>query len=806
MKRPLFWLSILLALGIIAGRYLHLDVNHWFLLFCGLLFLAWFFFFLASNKLSLFFLFLSSLTLGGGLFTYHQNDFQSSPLFRFSGEDYLDFRGKILQTPTKSSRFVNLKVQVKSLSMPHTHQNVQGRLKLTLPCTADARRLELLLPGDEIEFGARLLPHQSMVNFSSPDPYFLLQLQGIHRRAFTKSSILVRVVEQGNQKHFFHLRRLASSLRIRARKVIEENFSTAHQNRLRPAGAILLALLLGEREQVSPEQVRQLQEAGLFHLLAISGAHLAIITYFLFLFFRLFGLPKRVCLALLIPLIVFFVLFIEERPSVLRAATMTILFLSGKLIWKNTDLRNTLGASAFFLLLRNPSSLFNPGFQLTFGATLSIIIFFSPLRKHLPSLPWRISDLLALTGAAQLGVLPILAHHFHRLTLIGFLLNLPAVPLVGIIMGLGYLTLLLSFLPHFIHQGLVYSLSLITNIFINLAHTSQIIDFLTWRCPSPSGLISLSYYIFLGAIFLCRPKKLRVIAILLFLITLFVMINYPFSSPSPTLRVTFLDVGQGQSILVEFPGRQKMLIDGGGLIGSQYDIGENVISPFLWHQRIKTIDYLVLTHAHPDHFLGLLSVVQNFKIKNFWTVSYSFPDPLFQKLINLLSSRTKRARLFKGKEFRINGVELRVLSPSLAEITDNPRTLNDTSLVLRLTYSPVSLLFPADITKASEAKLVMEEANLAADILQAPHHGSRTSSHEEFLTAVNPIIAVASAGSNSPFLPHPEVKKKYHQKGIIFLATPQTGAVEITVFKEYLSLRTAKSKETYRLVYAPWNW
>lgn len=774
------------------------------------LFLAWFFFFLALKKLSLILLFLTSLTLGGGLFICHQIDFESSALLHLSEDDYLDFTGRMLQTPTKSSQLMYLLVQIKSLTRHNKKIKVQGRLKLSLPRSPEARRLESLLPGDEVNFGARLLPLQNFVNFQPQNHRFLLQLQGIHRRAFTKSSLLIRKVNQGERKHIFHLKRdlkrVASSLRVQARKFIEEKFFDPNQNLLRPEGAILLGLLLGEREQITPDQTRQFQEAGLFHLFAISGAHLAIITYLLFLLFRFLGLNKRSSLVTLIPVITFFILFIEERPSVLRASTMTLLFLIGKLIWKNTNLWNTWGASAFLLLLSNPISLFNQGFQLTFVATLSIIIFFPPIRKSLPSLPWQITDILALTVAAQLGVFPLLLHHFNQVTFLSFLLNLPAIPLVGVIMGLGYLTLLFSWLPNFIHQGLVLILKFITSIFIHLAQTSQIIDFLTWRCSSPPWVLMLSYYLFLGVIIICRQKKLRFIAILFFLITLFFMTNFPFSSSLPFLRITFLDVAQGQSILVEFPGHQKMLIDGGGFIGSQYDIGENVISPFLWQKRIKTIDYLVLTHAHPDHLLGFLSIVKNFRIKNFLTVNYPLHDPLFQKLIRLLSPRTKREKLFKGKKLNINGVELEVLSPSLSQVIKSRSISNDTSLVLRLTYGQISFLFPADITMTIEKKLLEEGISLQADILQVPHHGSRTSSCKEFLAAVNPTIAIVSTGHNSPFLPHPTVRERYEQKGIFLLATPQAGAVEISASKSYLSLRTAKSQEIYWLVYSSPNW
>jgi competence protein ComEC len=342
-----------------------------------------------------------------------------------------------------------------------------------------------------------------------------------------------------------------------------------------------------------------------------------------------------------------------------------------------------------------------------------------------------------------------------------------------------------------------------TIIFSHLPQANLVLDFLSWRCPAPNWGVILGYYLPLIGLILVQQKTIRFGLILAFFSCIILLIASPFSSTSSSLRVTFLDVGQGQSILIEFPDQQKMLIDGGGLIGSQFDIGERVVSTFLWAKGIKTIDHLVLTHAHPDHLLGLFSVAENFRIKNFWSACSPQNEVPYQRFIRLLSPRVKRGRLSAGKELVIGEVKIQVISPDQTQINQTTQADNKTSLVLRLIYGQTSFLFPADITSIIERKLVAEKKNIQADILQVPHHGSLTSSCDEFLSSVSPIIAVASAGRHNPYhLPHPAVRQRYLQRGVVFLDTPQAGAVEITAKKNSLLVRTARTKEVYRIIYA----
>jgi competence protein ComEC len=254
--------------------------------------------------------------------------------------------------------------------------------------------------------------------------------------------------------------------------------------------------------------------------------------------------------------------------------------------------------------------------------------------------------------------------------------------------------------------------------------------------------------------------------------------------------LTFLDVGHGDSILVEFPGREKMVVDGGGLPVGTFDIGENVVSPFLWGKGIRTIGTLVLSHPHPDHRNGLPSIARNFRPREFWEAAPGAEDPGAEALRKALGPAL-RLRLKPGDERTIGGVRIEILAP---DEEDSSRTgaENERSLVLRLTYGSTSFLLTGDIAASAERRLAGSGRAIRTDVLKSPHHGSRSSSSPEFLDSVSPRIVVISVGRDNRYgLPDPGIVARYEERGIRVLRTDRDGAVEIASDGERLSIRTA---------------
>jgi competence protein ComEC len=475
---------------------------------------------------------------------------------------------------------------------------------------------------------------------------------------------------------------------------------------------------------------------------------------------------------------------------------MAMAFLIGKLIWRDVNLVNTISFSAFFLLLVNPFNLATLGFQLTFAATFSIILFYPRIIKRLPRLPLRFSEVLALSLTAQLGVLPIVAFAFNRVTFSALILNYAAIPLVAIVMAIGYLFMPLGMVSSVLVQPMVHVLQFTINL---LNQTSHLLDFaplLSFRVPTPHLWTMVGYFICL-ALFLVpwKSRRQRLILSLSFLTFFLILISYPFSSRSKDLKVTFIDVGQGDSILIEFPGKTKMLIDGGGTPDDTFDIGEKVTSPFLWRKGIKTIDYLVLTHAHPDHMNGLKAVARNFKIINYWEGISPENHDSYSQLLASLSPRVSRRKVFSNDSLSIGGVNIRVLHPRNRD-PDFRRVHNNQSIVLHLSNGHDSFLLTGDIEREVEEKIMASDTPFASTVLKSAHHGSNSSSTMQFIEGVSPEVVVISVGRGNWYgLPHPDVLERYSQSGAKVYRTDLHGAIEITSNEEGISVRTAATPQ-----------
>jgi competence protein ComEC len=430
----------------------------------------------------------------------------------------------------------------------------------------------------------------------------------------------------------------------------------------------------------------------------------------------------------------------------------------------------------------------------------------------------RLWEVILLSLAIQWGMMPLLADDFHRVSLIGPVSNIPAVVLTGIIVPMGFIALAFTFLWHSFALVLAKALAYVTGLLLASARWFSLFPYGSYRIPGPPAWLTAAFFTALLAVAAAArlaaakragragrkqlpppiaPMEWGSVAALLALTAL--IASHPFAPNLARGRfeVNVLDVGQGDSIFTAFPDGRTMLIDGGGLAGSErvggyvsgLDVGEEVVSPYLWSRGLQRIEVVALTHAHHDHLDGLLSVLENFQVRELW-VGRDEETPAFKALLaEALHRRVKVVHMFAGARFDWDGVAGEFLWP--ADTDPVNEASNDDSLVLHLTDGRVKFLLPGDAQQRSEDELVRRRSPLAADFLKVPHHGSKTSSTEAFLAAVSPQVAVVSVGEANPF-GHPAegIVARYERAGVRLLRTDRDGEVTALTDGRTMSVST----------------
>jgi competence protein ComEC len=303
---------------------------------------------------------------------------------------------------------------------------------------------------------------------------------------------------------------------------------------------------------------------------------------------------------------------------------------------------------------------------------------------------------------------------------------------------------------------------------------------------------------YLGIVFLINIKKSKKARYGLALVLIVFFFNQGFwyyqNKLSPLLRITSIDVGQGESTLVQFPKGATMLIDGGGFYDNSFDIGEKVVAPLIWKKKIKHIDYLVLSHPQSDHLNGLVSIVKNFKIKEVWSNGEKANTVIFKEFERTIVGKGIKHLIINREhpDRNINGVLIEYLHPPKPPYTINYHSrVNNHSLVIRLTYKDINILFTGDIYQEAERELINTTPNLKSTILKVPHHGSSTSSSPAFLKQVQPEFAIMNLGFKNIFhLPSRKVLKRYQDQGCQIFRTDQDGAITIETDGSEIRIKT----------------
>lgn len=620
-------------------------------------------------------------------------------------------------------------------------------------------------------------------------------------------------------------RRVVDRFRDRVRGLLREEAPP-------PASEFLSALLTGEAGGVGPEIRADFQATGTAHLVAVSGQQIAVVggaAYFLIR--RLLARSERALLTVsvrktalglsLIP-VLFYTLFTGAPSSAVRACVLAVFVALAAAADRENDALSTLAAAALLIGVASPSAPFGSSFQLSFLAVLGILLFRKrrpaeaeafPLQRRLDR--WIIQPFWMALGAALLTA-PLAAYRFHEISLTGVAVNLAAVPLSGLLLVAGTLAVTASLLVPPTAPVLIGGIGVASEVFLKALHAaaefSRSSDLVLSLYPTEFEVLLGFALVGLLALARRRPRLLNFRsyprpAFALSGLALALVFLLSFQWPQKDLEVTFLDVGQGDAALVLTPSGKSLLVDGGGFLipgregrpkdEDRFDMGRDVVVPYLKRRGIDRLDAVLLSHPHPDHFGGLRSVFEAFPVGEFWWNGQKFPDASFDRLLEAVRRRGAEVRILKGGEiFPWAECGVDVFYPDRISAG---RNINDNSLVVRLRFGDASVLFPGDIEKEGERALA-DKVPIAATVLKIPHHGSRTSSSVPFIDSVHPSIAVASLGEDNLFkFPHPGILEKYGRRGIAVYRTDIDGAVTVRLSPEFPrkspSIRTFSSGE-----------
>ena len=701
---------------------------------------------------------------------------------------------------------------------------VSGNIRLAVPADLNFQY------GDFIRFHSTL---KRIHNFNNPggfDYEHYLNLQGIYAAGFIADSSKIVLLRQNSASP---IRLKLESFRFYLKQLI-------YKNAVSPQREIIEAMTIGNQKAIPTDVRDNFSKTGTSHILSINGLHIGIIAasafFFVFLILKSsqymmlrFNIIKLAAAAAFFMVLISAFIAGMEIP-VLRSTLMALIFLIALISGKQKDLYNTLALAALIILVILPEALFDSSFQLSFMAVLALIYIvprFSDLTfPQLELLPlWgqsiiRYIYLSALVcGAVTIGTLPLIMYYSNRVSSITIIANLILVPLLGtLVLTISMFFILAAFFSPAIAGYLIKLASFFVQISVNIINKLAAPSWSSFNCTTPNIVEITFFYLFIFLVIQFiearekrktqkgfSPRRFLIFKYLLITTVVFFAADLTYLTArnklSPDLKITVIDVGQGNSTLVRFPGGKNMLIDGGGFSDSSFDTGKSVLAPFLYHERISNVDTVVLSHPHPDHLLGLIYIMNNFALRQVWrsNLPIDLEDyPQWEKAIKLNNINVSLVSN-KSPERIFYGVKVNVLWPSNYSVQDMNNLsydeVNDSSLVLKITFGKISFLIPGDISTDVEKQLIKSKTDLHSDVLVVPHHGSAHSSSAEFIKAVACRYAIVSAGKANVFHhPHPSILQRYNDAGVNIFRTDRDGAVTITTNGNNLRINTFTTK------------
>jgi competence protein ComEC len=556
-----------------------------------------------------------------------------------------------------------------------------------------------------------------------------------------------------------------SPILISINNIKEKMIDNANRNMPKRTANLLLGILIGERDNIQEDIIESFRTANLSHILAVSGAHTSYIILGITYLISKSKTPKRIGYIITIINLLIFIIITGASYSVVRACIMAIVVIGAKICYRKENFFTSICISLIIILIQNPFAINDIGLKLSFMGTAGIVIFNKSITNFFIKLKikQKIAEALSVTFSAQLMIMPITILNFNTISLTFFISNILASPLLGIIIIFGFISIFISSILNPISKILFLILHIFLELLILVSKVTEKIPGSSILVKTPNILFAIVYYIlilFFNYFFVIKQnptrrfhkkiikiitikniknafKVIAVVFLIMLLLTRIVRII------NPTLKIYFIDVGQGDSTLIVTPKNKKILIDGG-------EGKTNVLFQYLLDRRINKIDYIIISHFDSDHCNGLIEIIEKMRVENIVMSKQSKESEEYKKILEIIKQKNIKVSSVKAEDKIIieKNLYIKILNPAEKfEFQD----LNNNAIVAKLVYKNFSMLFTGDIEKVEENLAKKYKNELKSTILKVAHHGSKTSTSEEFLKYVEPQIALIGVGENNKF-------------------------------------------------------
>lgn len=589
---------------------------------------------------------------------------------------------------------------------------------------------------------------------------------------------------------------LANKVRNSMKRKIEQNLPNE-------TNELLSGMLIGEKSNLQKEIQEDFRDSSLSHVLAISGMHVSYVMLGITFLISKIKFSKKMSKIVTILILLFFIILTGKTASVTRACFMSSYIILASLLHKKAHVLGSISISLLIILIINPYFILDIGLQLSYGGTIGIVLIYPILKKYkkkkedkcskfkkiIYKIKDKIIDTILITISANLVIFPIVLFHYNIMSFTFIISNLLISPIIGIIIILGFLSVFSSYIVSPISKVMFFFLQILLSVLAQIAHFCAGLPLSKVYFPTPKIYVIIIYYLFLIYIILVKNKiitgkKIGKKVFIIFTIIV-IILNLILNFIPKTFTISFIDVGQGDSMLISTPKGKNIIVDGGGSRDeTTFNIGKQTLIPYLLNKGITKLDYIIISHFDSDHVGGILSVLEELKAEKV-IICEQEENENYKRFKEIVKNKKIKVYVVKkGDNLKIEeNIWLNILWPKDERIKEN--AINNNSIVAKLNYKSFSILLTGDIEKIAENEILKKYENsniLNANILKVAHHGSKSSSIKEFLEKVKPQIALIGVGEKNTFgHPNAGVLNRLENLNIKIYRTDEKGEITIKI-------------------------